>query len=86
VTRPGGLVVFQLPTAIAWAERRQLRRRLYRLLRALRLSERFIYERLHLHPIRMTFVPRERVESELERLGGRIVHAEALPLVRRQGG
>lgn len=77
VLRPGGLAVFQLPTAISWANRRQLRRRLYRLLRSFGASERFLYERLHVHPIRMTFIPRERVEAQIERFGGLVVEAVA---------
>ena len=81
VLRPGGLLVFQLPSAIPLAVRLQPRRTLYRALRALRLSPRFLYWRLGLHPMSMLAVPRPEVERALKQAGARAarVHEERDP-------
>ena len=75
VLRPGGLLVFQIPTEIAFLNRRQLRRRAYTLLRELGVSERFLYGRAGLHPVRMIAVPRTKVESAVAASGGVVVQA-----------
>ena len=75
VLRPGGLLVFQLPTEIALRNRRQLRRRAYTLLRELGVSERFLYGRAGLHPVRMIAVPRAKVEAAVAADGGVVVQA-----------
>ncbi len=75
VLRPGGLLVFQLPTEIALRNRRQLRRRAYTLLRELGVSERFLYGRAGLHPVRMIAVPRAKVEAAVAESGGVVVQA-----------
>jgi len=46
VLAPGGLLVFQMPLHLRWRNRLQLRRRAYRLVRALGLPHTFAYERL----------------------------------------
>ena len=53
VLAPGGLLVFQMPLHLPLRNRIQLRRRAYRLVRALGLPHTFAYERLKLSPIRM---------------------------------
>jgi SAM-dependent methyltransferase len=75
VLRPGGLLVFQLPTEIALRNRRQLRRRAYTLLRELGISQRFLYGRAGLHPVRMIAVPRANVEAAVAESGGVVVQA-----------
>lgn len=65
VTTPGGLLCFQLPTTLGWAVRLQPRRNAYKLLRAVRVPEKVLYERLGLHPIRMLSLKRAEVESIL---------------------
>jgi SAM-dependent methyltransferase len=75
VVRPGGLVVFQLPTAIRWRGRRQLRRRLYSVLRTLGVNRSFLYESAGLHPVRMIAVPEARVRRVVEAHGGVIALA-----------
>ena len=69
VTAAGGLLCFQLPTALGLAVRLQPRRTAYKALRAVRVPERVLYERLGLHPIRMLALPRAEVESILGRSG-----------------
>jgi SAM-dependent methyltransferase len=69
VTAAGGLLCFQLPTALGLAIRLQPRRTAYKALRAVRVPERLLYERLGLHPIRMLAVRRAEVESILGRSG-----------------
>ena len=67
VTAPGGLLCFQLPTTLGLAIRLQPRRTAYKALRAVRIPERVLYNRLGLHPIRMLALPRAEVESILGR-------------------
>jgi SAM-dependent methyltransferase len=69
VTAAGGLLCFQLPTALGLAIRLQPRRTAYRALRAAGMPGRFLYERLGLHPIQMLAVPRAEVESTLTESG-----------------
>jgi 2-polyprenyl-3-methyl-5-hydroxy-6-metoxy-1,4-benzoquinol methylase len=68
-----GILVFQLPSHIRWRHRLQPRPRLYSLLRAAGVSERVLYDRLHLHPIRMCFVPEREVDDAVARAGGSVI-------------
>ena len=81
VLRPGGLLVFQLPSAVPLGVRLQPRRTLYRVLHALGLSPRLLYWRLGLHPMSMLAVPRSEVERTLTAAGARAarVHEERDP-------
>jgi SAM-dependent methyltransferase len=72
LVRPGGLVVFQLPTAIPLRHRLQPRRRLYAGLRQVGLSPTFLYRRLRLDPMRMTAMSSERVAASVATAGGRV--------------
>jgi SAM-dependent methyltransferase len=63
--RPGGRLVFQIPLDIPLRHRLQPVRRAYATLRSLGVSPRTLYERLHLHPIRMQFVPEEELRRWL---------------------
>jgi SAM-dependent methyltransferase len=71
VLRPGGLVAFQLPSQIPARHRIQPRPRLYGLLRRAGISRHTLYQKLHLHPIRMTFLARPRVLKVIDAAGGR---------------
>ena len=71
--RPGGVLVFQVPERIPVRKRVQLRRRLWSLLRSVGVSEKFLYNRLKLHPIRMTAVPRKKLSAAVSRGGCEIV-------------
>lgn len=76
VLRPGGLAVFQLPSAMAAWARIQPRPRLYRALRRLGVRDAVLVDRLRLHPIGMLAVPERRVRAAVERAGGALVHVE----------
>lgn len=66
VLRKNGLLVFQLPCFIPIRNRLQLRRRIYACLRMLGFGHDYVYQKLHLHPIRMNYVPEERVRQMIE--------------------
>ena len=76
VLRPGGLLVFQLPSHIPLRHRLQLRRRLYAVFRFLRVPSRFLYERLGLYPIRMSSLPESDVVQRLEGEGATVLEVE----------
>ncbi len=69
VLKPGGLLVFQLPTSLPLVVRIQPRRSAYRLMRRVGLPARTLYWRLGLHPNRMLAVPSARVTAWLESRG-----------------
>ncbi|MGZ4895837.1 MAG: class I SAM-dependent methyltransferase [Candidatus Angelobacter sp.] len=73
VLAPGGLLVFQMPVHLPLRNRLQLRRRAYRLLRALGISHSFAYDRLKLSPIRMLALPQPAVEEIVRAAGGEVV-------------
>jgi SAM-dependent methyltransferase len=76
VTRPDGMIVFQLPYTRPWSVRLQAPRRLYSLLRRLRFSERFLHRRLLLHPIQLIAIPEGKVRAHLAISGGDVVDSE----------
>jgi len=69
VLAPGGALVVQMPASMPLRQRIQWRRRAYHGLRAARVTERTLYDRLGLDPIRMNWMPRRDVEAAI-RLGG----------------
>ena len=73
VLRPGGLLVFQLPSALPFPLRLQPRRNVYLALRRLGLRPRFLYWRLGLHPNRMVAIPKADVIAFLESHGARVL-------------
>jgi SAM-dependent methyltransferase len=73
VLRPGGLLVFQLPSALPFVLRLQPRRNVYLALRRLGLSPRFLYWRLGLHPNRMVAIPKDDVVPFMEARGGQVL-------------
>jgi SAM-dependent methyltransferase len=75
VTRPDGLVVFQMPAHLPVRNRAQLRRRAYGLLRRLGVS-RTALRRLRLHPVRMIALSRPEIESIVDDCGGSVIHTE----------
>lgn len=74
VLAPGGLLVFQMPIYLPIRNRLQLRRRAYRLLRALGISHAFAYERMKLNPIRMLSLPQKKVEEVVRASNGTVVN------------
>jgi SAM-dependent methyltransferase len=77
VLRPGGLLVFQLPTSLPLSVRLQPRRNAYRVMRRLGFSAHTLYWRLGLHPSRMLAIPGHAVTAFLKSRG-----AEVLDVVR----
>lgn len=73
ILRPGGLLVFQLPSRIGLLHRLQPRRRLYAVLRALGISERVLLGPLKLTPMRMRGMPERAVTRLLGAWGARVV-------------
>jgi ubiquinone/menaquinone biosynthesis C-methylase UbiE len=76
VLRPGGLLIFQLPSHIPAIFRLQWRRRLYLGLRRLGFSAPFLYRRLHLLPIAMSYVPEDDIKQLLQSGPGRLLELE----------
>jgi SAM-dependent methyltransferase len=66
---PGGTLVAQLPTWLPALTRLHLNQRVYGALRGVGLSADTVYRRAHLHPMRMTAVPREQVDACLHEHG-----------------
>lgn len=73
VLRPGGMLAFQLPSAIPARHRIQPRPRAYRALRRAGVPRAVLYERLRLHPIRMSSLPKERVLALISGAGGLVL-------------
>ena len=69
VLRPGGALLFQVPSSIPLRYRLQPARRIYRALRRAGVSAEMLYRRLRLQPMRMTAVPTEVVRARLEDSG-----------------
>ena len=78
VVRGDGLVVFGLPYHIPSLWSFQLRRRVYALLRAFDVSERWMLKKTPLTPMRMTTVPEAEVRRLLEREGANVLHTEPI--------
>ncbi len=77
VLKESGLLVFQLPSYIPLRRRFQIRTRLYSLLRMLHFNERFAYQRLKLHPIRMNFIPAKEVITFLNETGAKVLEVQS---------
>jgi SAM-dependent methyltransferase len=76
ILRPGGLLAFQLPSRISAWRLVQPGPRLYGLLRRAGVSPQVLYERLHLHPIRVGYLRRSRVLGVIDANGGRTVDVQ----------
>jgi hypothetical protein len=76
VLRPGGLVVFQLPSYTPLRRRIQWRRRLYAVLRSLGVPSGALYNRLGLFPMRMNDVAEDKVVQWLQGEGATVLEIE----------
>jgi ubiquinone/menaquinone biosynthesis C-methylase UbiE len=74
--RPGGLLIFQLPSHIPLPRRVQWRRRAYSALRALGVSHTLLYNQFHLNPMKMSFIPASAVAAIVRSAGGQTVFIE----------
>jgi SAM-dependent methyltransferase len=86
VVRPDGAVVFQLPEPLPPHRRLQPRRRLYRLLRRIGVRERWLYNRLGLHPISMIGLERGRVQATVAAAGAKVARIEEVDRENSLGG
>lgn len=77
VLGPDGIAVFQLPSHMRLRNRLQLRPRLYNALRSVGASPQFLYERLRLHPVTMTFAPERDVTAVITNAGGRVLDVKS---------
>ncbi|HOZ53467.1 MAG TPA: class I SAM-dependent methyltransferase [bacterium] len=66
ILKPGGGLVFQLPSKIPWTFRLQPVRRLYNFLSKIGFSEKFLYQQLGLYPIKMSFILENDMRKFLE--------------------
>jgi len=73
VARPGGVIIFQLPSSIHWRRRIQWRRHLFQFLQSAGVSGEFMIRRLRINPMRMAFLPRPVVETVIAQSGGTVV-------------
>lgn len=64
VVKPGGLIVFQLPSWLHWRRRIQWRRRVFVILQSLGVKGTALVKR-GFNPMRMAFIPRRDVETLL---------------------
>ena len=76
ILAPGGALVVQMPASMPLRQRVQWRRRAYHGLRAVRVPERTLYDRLGLDPIRMNWLPRRDVEAAIRLGGARVVSVQ----------
>ncbi|MBI3183719.1 MAG: class I SAM-dependent methyltransferase [Myxococcales bacterium] len=72
-----GLLVVQVPTWLSLRRRLQLRRRAYRLLRCLGVSEGVLLGSLALHPMRMCALPETEVREALGAAGCAVIAVES---------
>jgi ubiquinone/menaquinone biosynthesis C-methylase UbiE len=73
---PGGLIVFQIPNSLPFLVRLQPRRTLFTVLRMIGVTERTLYWKFGLHPIRMIHVPRSVMETFLAEKSAEILYVE----------
>jgi ubiquinone/menaquinone biosynthesis C-methylase UbiE len=74
--KPDGLLIFQLPSQIAFWRRLQPRRRLYAALRCAGCSSTLLYNKLGLNPMKMNFLPEGEVKAAVHRAGGLVDFVE----------
>jgi SAM-dependent methyltransferase len=73
ITKPGGLVVFQVPHRKSIRNAFNLKRSAYHLLKTLGLHSEVLFSRLRLHPMRMTAIPRTHVLEIIEASSGELI-------------
>jgi SAM-dependent methyltransferase len=76
ILKPGGLLVFQLPSHIPLKNRFQPRRRAYAFLRGLGIGENFLYQKLNLNPMRMEYIPHAGIIALSDAMGAKVLASE----------
>jgi len=80
-----GLLVFQLRTSLSFRTRLKPWRRLYTILRSFGLKPNFLYRKLGLDPIAMTFVPEEEIAAFLNKVRVKILETQEYRVPSGQG-
>jgi SAM-dependent methyltransferase len=70
VAKVGGAIVFQLPIAVPFRRRIQLRRRLWALLAGIGVPQAWLYKRAGLAPIQINGIARNKIEKFIQAQGG----------------
>ena len=73
ILKKDGLLAFQLPSKIPFINRTQRSKKLYNILHSTGFNEKFLFNKLGLHPISMNFIPEEDVKKLLESAGAKIL-------------
>jgi len=73
ITKPGGLVVFQVPFRKSIRNLLNLKRTTYHVLKTFGLDSHTLFSRLKLHPMRMTAISRARVIEVVEASSGALI-------------
>ena len=76
VLTPGGLLAFQMPIRMPLRNRIQPRRRAYRFLRSLGVSDETAFGKLKLSPIRMLWMPQQDVEEIVRAAGAQVLRVD----------
>jgi ubiquinone/menaquinone biosynthesis C-methylase UbiE len=76
VAKPGGVIVFQIPYYIHWRRRIQWRRRLFVILQAFGFKGTSLLEKLRLNPMRMSYIPQQKIEQILKSCSASIVNVK----------
>jgi ubiquinone/menaquinone biosynthesis C-methylase UbiE len=71
--KPDGLLVFQLPTYIPFYRQLMIQKKLYRLLHEAGINEQFLYRKLRLNPMHMTYIPEKDIVAYLNAHGARVL-------------
>jgi SAM-dependent methyltransferase len=75
VVKVGGTVVFQMPYKLSLRDALQPRRRLYSLLKAAGIPAEFLYNQLHLNPMRTISLSSSDVRAVISSAGGHLMQA-----------
>jgi 2-polyprenyl-3-methyl-5-hydroxy-6-metoxy-1,4-benzoquinol methylase len=75
IIKPNGIIVFQMPWKCSLRYRLQPRRKLYSLLKALGLSPGFLYNKLHLNPMRTICLSADSVRATVSSAGGQLLRS-----------
>ena len=76
ILKPGGLLMFHIPTYLPWRRRLQPRRRLYALLRSLGFDRKLLFERFGLAPVQLIAVPDTHIRNLLNSVHARILRLD----------
>jgi ubiquinone/menaquinone biosynthesis C-methylase UbiE len=76
ILKPGGLLMFHVPTYMPFRRRLQPRWRLYALLRFLGFDRRLLFERFRLAPVQLIAVPQLIISDLINSSNGRILRVD----------